>query len=177
MKRTLLWLLLCIGCAANGGAATLRDGMPVIRGLYLGMPIKEVMDLAKFRLELQLQHEEEGHYAFARSAGKGWRAFSTLRQQSLPDDLLLQTDRSGKVVSLWLSGAFVRHLFPQAERLSWEQFVAFFANEHRLPPWSLHGQGRSYGWYNLEQPHQFSMKIDSAYCFWMYGLSMEGGER
>ncbi|WP_130470828.1 hypothetical protein [Candidatus Magnetaquicoccus inordinatus] len=162
-------LALCLSASLLGAAwgAGLREGMPVIRGFYLGMPIKEVMELAKFRLELQLLREEEGYYTFGLLADKGWRAFSDLRTRSMTDDLLVQTDRSGKVSAFWMSSTLCRRLLPQAERVSLQQFVSQFAAEYHLPPWSFSGEWRGYGWYAFEQPRLYSMKIDTLWRFWM----------
>jgi hypothetical protein len=177
MRRLVLsvGLWCCMVGAVWGGA--LREGMPVIAGLYLGMPIKEAMEFTKQRLELQLQHEEEGHYGFVQLSGKGWRGFSRLREQSLPDDLTLQTDRSGKVVAVWMSSSLFRRLFPHAEGLALESFVAQFAAEHHLPPWSFGGRWRGYGWYAFEQPRFYTVKVDTGLRFWMAVLLPESADK
>ncbi|MBF0095771.1 MAG: hypothetical protein HQM04_01720 [Magnetococcales bacterium] len=178
MRRLILglWVLCCV--AGEGWGSALREGMPVVAGLYLGMPIKEAMALSKQRLELQLQHEEEGYYGFVQLSGKGWRGFSRLREQSLPDDLTLQADRSGKVVAVWMSSSLFRRLFPQVEGLVLESFMAQFAAEHHLPPWSFGGgRWRGYGWYAFEQPRFYTLKVDTGLRFWMDAQIPESADK
>ncbi|MBF0460333.1 MAG: hypothetical protein HQL87_02965 [Magnetococcales bacterium] len=152
---------------------TNRVDWPVIQGLSLGMSMKEVADITKHKLELDLKLEEEDHYYFLPKGSKGLQAGSDLRTKSLPSDLIIQTDTHKKVIAITLSGTLMKRLFHVPEETPLEMFVQQFATDHHLKALTAHDPGRGYGWYELDSPERFNLKVDNSWRLRLVGVAAD----
>ncbi len=151
-----------------------RENFPVIKGLYLGMSMKEVDHVTQYKLEMDLKLEEEGVYYFVQRGSDGLRATrSDLRTRSLPSDLIIKTDTHKKVTGIILSGACVKRWFHLGEDPPIEPFVQQFAIDHHLKP--PHGQepGRGTVWYEMDNPKGFNLKIENSFRILLASASGE----
>lgn len=149
--------------SVNMSAAVNRNTALMIRGLYLGMPIKEAEHLVKHKLGLDLRSSEEGNYYFVQKGSALLGDFSSLRSRSVPSDLILKTDVNHLVVEMILSGPFVKSLFQVSKETPIETFVQHFADEHFLKTFQRYEQGLSTVWYEYDSPNKWTLKIEESF--------------
>lgn len=147
----------------NMAAAVNRNTALTIKGLYLGMSIKEAEHLVKHKLGLDLRASEEGNYYFVQKGSTLLGSSSSLRSRSTPSDLILKTDPKRLVVEIILSGPFVKSLFQVAKETPIATFAQQFADEHFLKPLERYEQGLSTVWYEYDHPNKFTLKIDESF--------------
>ncbi|MBF0585161.1 MAG: hypothetical protein HQL80_13140 [Magnetococcales bacterium] len=152
-----------LGSAVDTPVTSNRGPGPTIKGLYLGMSIKEAEHLAKYQFNLDLRNSEEGDYYFVRQGSSLLGSSSTLRSRSVPSDLIVKTDQNRLVVEIILSGAFVKRVFQVEKGTSIEAFAQRFADEHYIKSWQQHTQGWGNLWYEYDNPNKFNLKLEDSF--------------